>query len=256
MENYTIDEIAALLDKPTIDQNLLRKFKKDSRKGVIKLIEKWEKQQAELIDQQKQLLAMTTYERELYEQGYELIAGVDEVGRGPLAGPVVAAAVILPRQFDVLGINDSKQLSDAKREYFFQLIQEHAISIGVGIIHAHQIDEVNIYQATKIAMREAITQLKQKPDYLLIDAMKLELDIPQQSIIKGDQKSVSIASSSIVAKVTRDQYMKRLADNYPSYGFQQHMGYGTKQHLEAISTFGIISEHRRSFSPIKEVVSS
>jgi ribonuclease HII len=256
MDQYTIEEIRTLLNRSKLNQKLVNNLKTDSRKGVIKLIEKWEKQQAYIIDQQKLLHKMSTYERELYEQGYDLIAGIDEVGRGPLAGPVVAAAVILPKQFNILGINDSKQLSDAKREYYFQQIQEHAISVGIGMCHAQQIDKVNIYQATKIAMREAITQLKQFPDYLLIDAMKLEMDIPFQAIVKGDQQSVSIAASSIVAKVTRDRYMKRLAEDYPSYGFQTHMGYGTKQHLEAISSLGIISEHRRSFSPIKEVASS
>jgi ribonuclease HII len=256
MSNYTIEELSNLLTKSTIDQKLIRKLKKDPRKGVIKLIEKWEKQEAMIKKQRDMLVEMTTYERELYEKGIDLIAGVDEVGRGPLAGPVVAAAVILPKDFDVLGINDSKQLSEEKREALFEIIQAQAISVGIGIIPPQQIDEVNIYQATKLAMKKAIMQLTTKPQYLLIDAMKLEIEIPQLSITKGDEKSVSIAASSIVAKVIRDGYMKRLGEEYPNYGFQKNMGYGTKEHLEAISTYGITKEHRLTFSPVKEGLSS
>jgi ribonuclease HII len=255
MKNYTIGEITLLLNQNSIDERLLKKLKKDSRKGVIKLVEQFERKQQELVDQQNHWISMTAYERGLHESGYRLIAGVDEVGRGPLAGPVVAAAVILPRQVNLLGINDSKQLTEVKREYYYQLIQDVSISIGIGMIHAHHIDEVNIYEATKLAMKEAIKQLNPFPDYLLIDAMKLDLDIQQQSIVKGDQTSASIAASSIIAKVTRDKYMKELAEAHPHYGFQNHMGYGTKQHLEAISSYGIISEHRQSFAPIKEVAS-
>ncbi|WP_456275516.1 ribonuclease HII [Bacillus sp. AK128] len=255
MRDYSINEIAKLLNDHSLDKKLIKKLKQDSRKGVIKLVAQYEKRQEELVNQQKQWAKMTTYEKQLHEEGYILIAGVDEVGRGPLAGPVVAAAVILPRQIELLGINDSKQLNDTKKEYYFQLIQDTAISIGIGFINAHEIDRVNIYEATKLAMKEAITKLNPSPDYLLIDAMKLEVNLPQKSIIKGDQNSVSIAASSIVAKVTRDRYMKKLAEAHPEYGFEQHMGYGTKQHLEAISTYGIISEHRRSFAPIQEVAS-
>jgi ribonuclease HII len=252
MTNYTIDEIANMLAQSTINPRFISKLKKDPRKGVIKLIEKWEKRQGILKKQRDMLVEMTTYERDLYTKGYDLIAGVDEVGRGPLAGPVVAAAVILPQNFDVVGVNDSKQLSEEKREALFDLVQEHAISIGIGMIPSHQVDEVNIYQATKLAMKKAILQLSTRPEYLLIDAMKVDLEIPQLSIIKGDEKSVSIAASSIVAKVIRDRYMKRLGKEYPNYGFQNHMGYGTKQHLEAISTYGITREHRLTFYPIKE----
>jgi ribonuclease HII len=252
MQNNTIDEIANILAQPAIDKKVIRKLKKDPRKGIMKLIEKWEKGQEILEMQRNKLVEMTTYERELYASGYDLIAGIDEVGRGPLAGPVVAAAVILPQNFDVLGVNDSKQVSEEKRENLFELIQEHAVGIGIGIIPSHQIDEVNIYQATKLAMKKAILQLSIRPDYLLVDAMKIDLEIPQLSITKGDEKSVSIAASSIVAKVIRDRYMKRLGEEYPVYGFQNHMGYGTKQHLEAIHTHGITSEHRLTFSPIKD----
>ncbi|MFZ3587940.1 ribonuclease HII [Bacillus sp. DJP31] len=256
MQKYSIHQIASMLEESTIDHEFIRKLKKDPRKGVLKLIEKREKQESHIKEQQTKLDEMSKYEKDLYENGFEMIAGVDEVGRGPLAGPVLAAAVILPKHFSVLGINDSKQLSHEKREEYFHLIGEQAISIGIGMIPSYQVDEVNIYEATKLAMIQAITRLDPLPHFLLIDAMKLELDIPQLSIVKGDEKSVSIAAASIVAKVVRDRYMRKLGEEYPNYGFQSHMGYGTKQHLEAISNFGIISEHRRSFSPIKEVLAS
>jgi ribonuclease HII len=255
MENYTINEIAKLFTQEKVDSKMLEELRKDSRKGVLKLLEKWERQQADHLFQVQQLNRMSTYEKECFHKGYEFIAGVDEVGRGPIAGPVIAAAIILPKDFAILGVNDSKQLSDEKRESLFEEIQKHAISIGIGIIPANQIDEVNIYEATKLAMVKAIRQLSVKPQYLLIDAMKLNIDIPQMSIIKGDEKSVSIAASSIVAKVTRDRYMKRLSHHHPQYGFENHMGYGTKQHIEALFTYGLIDEHRKSFSPVKEVVS-
>ncbi|MFD1735798.1 ribonuclease HII [Bacillus salitolerans] len=253
-KNYTIEEIGEILSKSEVDKNILRDLYKDKRKGVLKLLEKWEKKQMLLKQLQGQLTAMSVYEKEYKNQGYEFIAGVDEVGRGPLAGPVVAAAVILPEGFSVLGINDSKQLSEEKREYLFDQIQASAISIGIGIIPAKQIDEINIYEATKRAMLKAINMLQVKPHYLLIDAMKLPINIPQLSLVKGDQKSISIAASSIIAKVTRDRYMKRMGEAYPEYGFEKHMGYGTKQHIEAISMHGIIGEHRRTFSPIREEV--
>lgn len=256
MQKCTIGEIAEILSKHDIDIKLIKELKKDSRSGVIKLIEKWERKQEVIKKQQEKLNEMSSYEKEIYKQGYQTIAGVDEVGRGPLAGPVVAAAVILPADFQILGINDSKQLSEGKREELFELIHQHAISIGIGIIPSEQIDEVNIYQATKLAMRKAISQLTINPDYLLIDAMKLEIDIPQLSLVKGDEKSISIAASSIVAKVFRDRYMKRLGQEFPHYGFENHMGYGTKQHLEAITTYGVTHEHRLSFSPIKDGLGS
>ncbi|MBM6618463.1 ribonuclease HII [Bacillus suaedaesalsae] len=252
MQNYTITKITDLLSEDDVDRELINELKKDSRIGVIKLLEKWERKKEAIKKQKEKLVEMSRYEKELYKQGFKNLAGVDEVGRGPLAGPVVAAAVVLPDDFYILGINDSKQLSEGKREELFELIHQHAISIGIGIIPPQQIDEVNIYQATKLAMRKAISQLAVTPDYLLIDAMKLEIDIPQLSLVKGDEKSISIAASSIIAKVIRDRYMKRLGQDYPQFGFESHMGYGTKQHLEAITTYGVTPEHRLSFAPIKD----
>lgn len=197
-------------------------------------------------------MEMLKYENDLYNEGIKLIAGIDEVGRGPLAGPVVAAAVILPKNFFDERINDSKKLSEKKRNELYKIICENAISIGIGIISNKRIDKINIYEATKEAMILAVKNLSFKPDYLLIDAMKLELDIPSLSIIKGDAKSQSIAAASIIAKVTRDNMMYELDKKYPMYDFANNKGYGTKKHIESIKKYGIINEHRKSFKPVSE----
>ena len=192
------------------------------------------------------------YERELKKEGYKLIGGVDEVGRGPLVGPVVAACVILPDKFNLDGLTDSKKLSEEKRNYFFEEIKKQAISYGIGIIDEKKIDEVNIYEATKLAMKEAINNCKIKPDYVLTDAMKLDLDIPMTPIIKGDLKSITISAASVIAKVTRDRMMYELDKKYPMYDFKNNVGYPTKKHLEAINKYGIIKEHRKSYGPVRE----
>ena len=192
------------------------------------------------------------YERELKNEGYKLIGGVDEVGRGPLVGPVVAACVILPDKFNLDGLTDSKKLSEEKRNYFFEEIKKQAISYGIGIIDEKKIDEVNIYEATKLAMKEAINNCKIKPDYVLTDAMKLDLDIPMTPIIKGDLKSITISAASVIAKVTRDRMMYELDKKYPMYDFKNNVGYPTKKHLEAIDKYGIIKEHRNSYGPVRE----
>ena len=193
---------------------------------------------------------MLDYEKDLYGKGINFIAGIDEVGRGPLVGPVVAAAVILPEGFYNKDINDSKKLSEKKRNELYEVIKNNAISIGIGIVSNKRIDEINIYEATKEAMKLAIDNLSVKPEYLLIDAMKLDADIPSISIIKGDAKSESIAAASIIAKVTRDKMMYELDKKYPIYDFANNKGYGTKKHIEAIEKYGIISEHRKSFKPV------
>lgn len=195
---------------------------------------------------------MKEYENELYAEGYELIAGIDEVGRGPLVGPVVTAAVILPKDFYSDEINDSKKLSEKKREYLYDIIMQNAISVGIGIVHNKRIDEINILNATKEAMIMAVDNLKVKPDCLLIDAVKLDTDIKSLSIIKGDQKSLSIAAASIIAKVTRDRMMYELDKKYPEYDFKNNKGYGTKNHIKAIEKYGIIDEHRLSFKPVSD----
>ena len=192
------------------------------------------------------------YERELYQKGAKLIGGVDEVGRGPLIGSVVAACVVLPEDFHLEGLTDSKKLSEKKRNLFYDIIQEQALAIGVGIIDEKKIDEVNIYEATKLAMKEAIQNTNIKLDHVLIDAMPLDISIPTTSIIKGDSKSISIAAASVIAKVTRDKMMYELDQKYPMYNLKHNKGYPTKKHLEAIQEYGITKDHRLSYGPVKE----
>lgn len=194
------------------------------------------------------------YERNLRSEGIKLIAGVDEVGRGPLVGPVVAACVILPENFNLDGLTDSKKLSEKKRDYFFEEIKKQAISIGIGIKDESVIDEVNIYEATKLAMKEAIDNCDVKPEHILIDAMPLELDIPTTSIIKGDLKSITISAASVIAKVTRDRMMYELDEKFPMYEFKKNKGYPTKAHMDAIKKYGIIKEHRKTFGPVRDYI--
>ena len=192
------------------------------------------------------------FERKLREKGITLIAGVDEVGRGPLVGPVVAACVVLPEEFSLEGLTDSKKLSEKKREYFYDEIMRQALGVGVGIISEKKIDEVNIYEATKLAMKEAIKNCGVVPEHILIDAMPLSLDIPTTSIIKGDFKSITISAASVIAKVTRDRMLDELDKKYPMYDFKDNKGYPTKKHLEAIEKYGIIPEHRKSYGPVRD----
>jgi ribonuclease HII len=197
---------------------------------------------------------MYLIENKLYKEGVKTIAGVDEAGRGPLAGPVVAAAVILKKDATFKYVNDSKLLSEKQRNLALEEIKANAIAISIGIASVEEIDLINIYRASREAMLSAIKNLKIKPDYVLIDAMPMELDQPHESIIKGDQKSVSIAAASIVAKTTRDRYMMEMDALFPKYGFKNHKGYGTAEHLEAISQYGILPIHRKSYRPIKEML--
>ena len=192
------------------------------------------------------------YERELIKDGITLIAGVDEVGRGPLVGPVVTAAVILPVNYKLEGLTDSKKLTEKKRDKFYDIIMKNAISVGIGIVDAEVIDEVNIYEATKIAMMEAIDHLKIKPEHVLIDAMPLDIPINHTSIIKGDAKSLSIAAASVIAKVTRDRMMYELDKKYPMYNYKKNKGYPTKEHVEAINKYGIIPGYRMTYGPVRD----
>ena len=192
------------------------------------------------------------YEKELLDSGKRMIAGVDEVGRGPLVGNVVAACVVLPPFYQLEGLTDSKKLSEKKRDFFYDILMRDALAIGIGEVEPSKIDEVNIYEATKIAMKMAIEEVraKVKLDHVLIDAMPLEVDIPTTSIIKGDSLSLSIAAASVIAKVTRDREMYALDKLYPMYDFSHNKGYGTKKHLEAISLYGICRYHRLSYAPV------
>ena len=194
------------------------------------------------------------YERELYQKGINYIGGIDEVGRGPLIGPVVAACVVLPKDLYIEGLTDSKRLSEKKRNYYYTVISEKAIAIGIGVVDEKRIDEINIYEATKEAMLLAIKNTNIKMEYILIDAMPLELDIPTTSIIKGDLKSITISAASVIAKVTRDRMLYELDLKYPMYDFKHNKGYPTKKHLEAIEKYGIIDEHRRSYGPVADYV--
>lgn len=197
---------------------------------------------------------MKDFENELYKTGIKYIAGVDEVGRGPLVGPVVCAAVILPPEYINEEINDSKKLSEKKREMLYDVIFDNALAIGIGISSEKVIDKINILEATKKAMLEAIDNLKIKPEHVLIDAVKLDTLVPSTSIIKGDAKSQSIAAASIIAKVTRDRMMVLLDKKYPMYDFKHNKGYGTKKHIEAIYKYGVLDSHRKSFEPIKSII--
>ena len=196
------------------------------------------------------------YEKQLYKKGINYIGGLDEVGRGPLIGPVVTACVVLPKDFILEGLTDSKQLSEKKRNEYYKYIKEHALACEVGIMGPEIIDEVNIYEATKLAMKEAINKVnkKIKLEHVLIDAMPLELEIPSTSIIKGDAKSITIAAASVIAKVTRDEMMYELDEKYPQYGFKSHKGYPTKKHLEALNLYGLIEGYRKSYGPVKKII--
>ena len=254
MNKLTIDDIQRKLKTvEDVKDPFFIEIQKDSRKGVQQLVKRWLQRKESQEQARLKLLEMSEYERLYKSQGFTLIAGIDEVGRGPLAGPVVAAAVILPDDFQILGIDDSKKLSETKREELYELIRSTAVSIGVGIIEAEEIDTINIYEATKKAMYVALNELHISPDFLLVDAMKLTTPIPSEAIIKGDSKSISIAAASIIAKVTRDRMMKELAQSFPEYRFEQNMGYGTKEHIEALQLYGATPYHRRSFAPIKEL---
>lgn len=194
------------------------------------------------------------YEKEQYQLGKEYIAGVDEVGRGPLAGPVVAAAVIMPKNCYIEGVTDSKKLSAKKRALLKKEIESKALAIGIAFIDEKTIDEVNIYQASKLAMIEALKKLQIKPDVVLVDAMPLELEVPSISIIKGDEKSFMIGCASIIAKETRDDFMIELDKKYPEYQFAKHKGYPTKAHIEAVYKYGILDIHRKTYRPISDIV--
>ena len=196
------------------------------------------------------------YEHDLWKQGKNYVGGTDEVGRGPLIGPVVTACVVLPHDFSLPGLTDSKKLSEKKREQYYDYILEHAIAVEIGMDSPERIDEINIYQSYKEAMEKAIEKVRKKVplDVVLTDAMPMELDIPVIPIVKGDAKSITIAAASVVAKVTRDRMMIELDQKYPLYGFKNHKGYPTKKHLEAIKTYGLIDGYRKTYGPVKELL--
>ncbi|HEL1648404.1 ribonuclease HII [Streptococcus suis] len=251
----TIKEVTALLAQvDSLDSPVWSELAQDERAGVQAAIKKRRKELEKAAAEDARLEAMLSYEKALYENGVEWIAGIDEVGRGPLAGPVVAAAVILPKGCKIRYLNDSKKIPKSKHEAIYQEVMERAVTVGVGVKDAAVIDQVNIYEATKLAMLEALGQLSQEPEHLLIDAMKLDTPLPQTSIIKGDANSLSIAAASIVAKVTRDKMMADYDKEFSGYGFAKNAGYGTAEHLEGLNKLGITPIHRKTFEPIKSMV--
>jgi ribonuclease HII len=255
MKKQTIKEIKEKLALITDEKDpFLLELQADERKGVQAALEKWQKKKKAIEALETRFITMNQYETQGHADGYEAIAGIDEVGRGPLAGPVVAAAVILDTTEPILGLDDSKKLSAIKRNELFQEIQEKAKGIGLGIISAENIDHVNILEATKLAMLKAVSDLSMAPDYLLVDAMTLPTEIPQQAVIKGDMNSNSIAAASIIAKVTRDRLMAEYDKKYPGYEFLSNVGYGTKAHLEGLEEYGATPIHRRTFSPVNKYI--
>lgn len=247
----TIKEVKELLSSNDVTEAQLAELEKDPRVGVQKLIVSYRKKQAKLLAKKEAFLERFSYEKQFWQKG-ELVAGVDEVGRGPLAGPVVTAAVIIDHNFDLLEVNDSKKLSPEKRLQLYPKILSEAVSVGIGVKSAAVIDQINIYEADRQAMAQAVKALDVKPDALLVDAMNVPIDIPQIELIKGDAKSNSIAAASIVAKVFRDKLMDDYDKIYPQYGFPRNAGYGTKEHIEALKKYGPTPIHRKTFAPVSD----
>lgn len=244
----TISEIKQELSQAdeTSRELLLEEYRKDTRSGVVSLVKKYEKEKEKLEQEKLRIEQMKVYEKKYDHLGF--VCGIDEVGRGPLAGPVVAGAVILPQDSKILWLNDSKQLSAKKRDELYDIIMEEAVAVGLGYASPARIDEINILQATYEAMREAISKLPVRPQILLNDAVTIPgVEIPQVPIIKGDAKSVSIAAASIVAKVTRDRLMEEYDKIMPEYGFASNKGYGAQVHIEALKKYGPSPIHRASF---------
>lgn len=205
---------------------------------------------------QKEKIDLYEYENRLNNEGYIYIAGTDEAGRGPLFGPVVAACCVLPKDFVLEGLNDSKQLTEKKRNMYIEYIKNNALAYGIGIVSADRIDEINIYEASREAMTIAINEVRKKikVDYVLTDAMPLNIDIPSLPIIKGDAKSITIAAASVIAKVTRDELLYEMDIKYPEYGFKNHKGYPTKSHIEAMNKYGLIEGYRKTYGPVKKIL--
>lgn len=253
MQKKTIKEIESILAEISDEQDqCFKELQSDERKGVQNLVHKWQrmrqKEQAEMVRYEQ----LSVYEKEYWLKGKKRIAGIDEVGRGPLAGPVISAAVILKEGTIIKGLNDSKKMNQTKREQLYHEIFEKAEAISIGVVDAQEIDQINIYEATKKSMLLAVKKLDIQPDILFIDAMKLNSPYEELSLIKGDAHSISIAAASIIAKVTRDRMMTEYDAQFPQYGFAQNMGYGTKIHLEAINEIGPCQIHRKSFAPINK----
>ena len=247
-------QTASLLAADDVAPDLVDRLKSDSRAFVVKLLDKWQRRKTANSEEQLRLAALFRYEEEFYTRGYRLIAGVDEAGRGPLAGPVVIAAVILSAKTTLEGLNDSKKLSAKQRDELYEKISRAAIAITYEVVDVDLIDRINIYQATLYGMYAVLRKLQPLPEVALIDAMPLrDLKIPHMSIVDGDALSASIAAASIIAKVERDRIMGKLDEVYPQYGFGKHKGYATPEHISALEKCGPCRVHRKSFSPVKNM---
>jgi len=251
----TVKEIEKRLQSyPLREDEWIQFIRQDERKGVQRALQRWERKVAKEEKRREAHQRRHQFDRSFVTDS-EQIAGVDEAGRGPLFGPVVTAAVILGENTDrLVDVNDSKQLSFDERERLERLIKEEAVAYSIHIQSATVIDQINIYQATKQSMQQVVEQLPITPSLVLTDAMKLDLSLPVVDIVKGDEKSLSIAAASILAKTARDRLMREYSVKYPAYGFEKNAGYGTKEHLEAIQTYGVLEEHRRTFEPIRSIV--
>ena len=251
IKKYTIKQVEEFFAQGQVTEEFLAACAQDSRKAVGTLVRRYQREQAD----RKRVAELYSFEREFWAKGCALVAGVDEAGRGPLAGPVSVAAVILPHELYLPKINDSKKISAKVREELYDEIMDKAVAVKAAFVDAKTIDRVNIYQATINGMYESIFGLEQEPQAVLIDAVKLEnLNVPSLSIIKGDAKSASIAAASIIAKVNRDRLMDEYDKKYPEYGFAHHKGYGTAEHIAALRQYGPCPIHRKSFEPIRSMV--
>lgn len=246
----TISMIKEILEREP-DEDFVKRLRKDPRKGVQTQLNNYSKRLAKTEEKKILFEKRFSFEKKFWNDGQTYVAGIDEAGRGPLAGPVIAAAVILPHNFDLLEVNDSKQLSAQKRENLYVKILERALAVGVGFADSALIDEINIYQAARSAMKEAVEALTIRPQQLIIDAMQIDTKIPQLKLIKADARSISVAAASIVAKVSRDHLMEYYDSLYPVYDFKDNNGYGTAKHLKALETYGVTPIHRKTFEPIK-----
>ena len=249
----TISEIREiLLGSPS--EEFLAELEQDGRVAVKKLLQAYHKRVEKAALERERFHKMLSYERQYYAEGAKLIAGVDEAGRGPLAGPLVIAAVVMPEEFFISGLNDSKQISARKRDKLYDEILQKALSVSVNVVSISNIDELNIYRATQQGMAEVLLHLDKQPDVALIDAMPVEAgDIKTVSLVHGDALSASIAAASIIAKVTRDRIMEKLDTLYPAYKFANNKGYGSKDHMQAIDQDGVTEWHRRSYEPVKSL---
>lgn len=250
----TVKEIEAILKALKQPSDWLKELEHDQRAGVQKALKRWYKN-----EEKRQILFVAHQEKKAFDASFKtfqdaLIAGVDEAGRGPLAGPVVTAAVILPDECDeLIGLDDSKAISKEKRENLAETIKAVAIDYAVHVQPASVIDEINIYEATRASMENAVNQLEKTPDFVIVDAMKLSIKPQTASITKADAKSLAVAAASILAKTTRDQYMEQLHEEYPMYQFQKNAGYGTADHIEALKKYGATIHHRKTFEPVKSL---